>query len=91
MTSSIQTKLEWLQAQARKFKRTEADSKGWSLNTTEKELLGMINVQTGILESLNDELVQLRAQHEKEHETLCTFMAKEGFNYPDNNYNVKTD
>jgi len=86
MTSSIQNKLEWLKSQSQKFKRTETDSKGWSLNTTEKELLGMINVQTGVIEALNEELLQLRTQHVESQKTLCAFMAKEGFNYPDNAY-----
>jgi hypothetical protein len=46
----------------------------------------MINVQTGVIEALNEELLQLRTQHVESQKTLCAFMAKEGFNYPDNAY-----
>lgn len=83
---NIPQSIEWLQAQGRKMTKTKRDSEGWNLLNTEKELLGMINVQTGLIEKINEELVQLRTQHTEDQKILCDFMAKEGFNYPKNAY-----
>jgi hypothetical protein len=89
MDKRNQGRIEWLKSQAHKFKQKGTDSEGWLLNTPETELLKMINVQTALIDDLAESLAQLQTQHDTEHETLCKFMAKEGFNYPDNVYKCK--
>jgi hypothetical protein len=79
---NITQSLDWLKSQGRKLSKSKKDSEGWVLNRTEKDLLELINVQTGLIEKLNEELLQLRRQQVEERETLQRFMAKEGFNYP---------
>jgi hypothetical protein len=77
---NIPQSIEWLQSQSQKVKvETEA----------EKSLLQLVNVQTGLIAQINEELLQLRLQHVESQKMLCDFMATEGFNYPANNYKCK--
>jgi hypothetical protein len=73
MTSSIQQKIEWLQSQAQKLS---------TATVTDENLLAMINVQTGVIEGLNEELLKLRDDYLSTQKELKDFMAREGFNYP---------
>jgi len=69
MSQSIQQRMEWLQSQGQ-------------VKHTVESLTKMINVQTGVIEALNEELLQLRTQYAESQHELKTFMAREGFNYP---------
>jgi hypothetical protein len=70
---NIPQSIEWLQSQSQKV----------TLETgSDKHLLELINVQTGLLGQLNEELSQLRLQHVEAQKELKTWMAREGFNYP---------
>jgi len=62
-----------------KFRKT---SKGYLISDDTEDLLGIINVQTGLISQLNEELLQLRLQHVTSQKELKDFMAREGFNYP---------
>jgi hypothetical protein len=73
---NIPQSIEWLQSQGQ-------------VEHTVDSLKRVVNVQTGLISQLNEELLQLRLQHQQSHDTLCTFMKKEGFNYPDNAYKGK--
>lgn len=86
MSQKNDQRLEWLQVQAQRFHKPDLVGKTFSLSLTPREskLLEMINVQTGILLNLNEEISALRSQYEKDQKELRDFMAREGFNYPSN-------
>lgn len=79
---NISQGLDWLKSRGHKLKKTRKNSHDLLITQDTEDLLEMINVQTGLIEKLNEELLQLRHQHVEERETLQRFMAKEGFNYP---------
>jgi len=74
--------LEWLQSQGRKLQEVDAESNGMKVTDTERKLTEMVNVQTGLISQLNEELLQLRSQHVEERKILQKFMDQHGFNYP---------
>jgi hypothetical protein len=69
MSQSIQQRMEWLQSQGQ-------------VKHTVESLTKMINVQTGVIEALNEELIKLRDEHVRTQDELKAFMSRQGFNYP---------
>jgi hypothetical protein len=74
---NIPQSIEWLQSQPQKIR-----DYGLKPTTVEEKLLEIVNVQTGLISQLNEELLQLRHQHVEERRILQKFMDKQGFNYP---------
>jgi hypothetical protein len=84
MNNSYEQSLDWLKAQARRFTNTFAINKAYSLKLSPREakLLELINVQTGLIEKLHEDTLELETlliAHRTEFEK---FTHRLGLNYP---------
>lgn len=84
MNNSYEQSLEWLKAQAKRFTNTLIINQSYSLklNPREAKLLELINVQTGLIEKLRQDTLELEALMTAQRAEFEKFTHRIGLNYP---------
>jgi hypothetical protein len=84
MNNSYEQSLDWLKAQAKRFRAPDLSNKAVSLTLSPREakLLEIINVQTGLIEKLHEDTLELEVLMLAQRAEFEKFTHRIGLNYP---------